>query len=109
MVSAAVCAAPKRTWFCRWCGSQKVHHDATVVWNPARAGWDVVDVHEGMSCVDCMARSVAAGRTPFVGNCHSDDGRGDPVFGVPPALPAVAVAVAVAVASPAAQSPGSPS
>lgn len=43
----------KSTWKCADCGGKNIHHDATVVWNDDKGDYDIVDIKEGMECIDC--------------------------------------------------------
>lgn len=43
----------RNDWQGRMCGGDKIHHDATVIWNQDRGDWDVVLVHDAMACTSC--------------------------------------------------------
>ena len=49
--------------------------------------WDVVHVHDGMSCTSCIDRGREAGEEPVIGTSGAFDGTGSPTYGIPPALP----------------------
>lgn len=59
------------TWFCGTCGSQHIHHAATVKWNPQQQDWDVEEVRDEMWCEACVSRDPLSGQ------------KGEPLFGIP--------------------------